>query len=43
MGLMATYCGAIYNEYFAIKPNMFGSCFNLNWPEQVDSSIERFE
>lgn len=41
MGLMATYCGAIYNEFFAIKPNMFGSCYNLNWPIQTEQNVAR--
>jgi V-type H+-transporting ATPase subunit a len=28
MGFMATYCGAIYNEFFAIPTNLFGTCYN---------------
>lgn len=32
MGIMATYSGAIYNEFFAIKPNLFGSCYMMNNP-----------
>jgi len=30
MGLMATYCGMIYNEFFALKLNMFGTCYTMN-------------
>lgn len=30
MGIMSTYCGSIYNEFFALKTNMFGSCYDLN-------------
>lgn len=30
MGFMATYCGSIYNEFFALGCNMWGSCYNLN-------------
>lgn len=41
MGIMATYCGALYNEFFAIKPNLFGSCYNMNWINQIDSSKDR--
>jgi V-type H+-transporting ATPase subunit a len=32
MGIMATYAGFIYNEFFAIKPNLWGSCYNINVP-----------
>lgn len=39
MGIMATYAGFIYNEFFAIKPNLWGSCYNINNPVQVDESI----
>jgi V-type H+-transporting ATPase subunit a len=28
MGLMATYCGFVYNEFFAIPVNIFGTCYN---------------
>lgn len=30
MGLMATYCGFVYNEFFAIPVNFFGTCYNQN-------------
>ena len=30
MGFMATYCGSIYNEFFAIPTNVFGTCYNRN-------------
>lgn len=30
MGFMATYCGFIYNEFFAIPVNFFGTCYNKN-------------
>lgn len=36
MGLMAWYCGLIYNEFFATTTNMFGSCYEMNHLESVE-------
>lgn len=48
MGFMATYCGFIYNEFFAMPLNIFGSCYN-NYtehycidPQNVDKSTSTF-
>lgn len=30
MGLFACYCGLIYNEFFAMKMNLFDSCYRLD-------------
>lgn len=32
MGMMATYCGLVYNEFFALSLNLFGSCYDMNNP-----------
>jgi len=29
MGLCAVYCGLIYNEFFALRLNLFDSCYDL--------------
>lgn len=30
MGIMSTWAGLIYNEFFAMPTNLFGSCYNYN-------------
>jgi len=30
MGIMSSYCGWLYNEFFALPMNMFPSCYELN-------------
>lgn len=36
MGLMAFYCGFIYNEFFAVTTNIFGSCYQMNKFEAIE-------
>lgn len=36
MGLLAFYAGFIYNEFFAITTNLFGSCYKLNDAEPIN-------
>lgn len=33
MGIMSTWAGLIYNEFFAVPTNIFGSCYKFNEPE----------
>ena len=35
MGIMATYCGFVYNEFFAIQMNIWGSCYDINTPKML--------
>lgn len=36
MGIMAFYAGWIYNEFFAMTTNMFGSCYGMNKLESIE-------
>lgn len=36
MGIMAFYCGHIYNEFFAITTNIYGSCYEMNKFEAIE-------
>lgn len=36
MGFCSVYCGFIYNEFFALKLNLFDSCYNL------DTRVQQF-
>ena len=30
LGICSTFCGVIYNEFFSIKTNIFGTCYDIN-------------
>jgi V-type H+-transporting ATPase subunit a len=44
MGFFATYCGGVYNEFFAIPLNTFKSCYSLDqrkqWKPTLDDETE---
>lgn len=39
MGFMATYAGMIYNDFFAIQVNFWGSCYDIDNPMQLDATM----
>jgi V-type H+-transporting ATPase subunit a len=44
MGLCSTYCGFMYNEFFAMPTEIFGSCYELDkkvqWHKADDLSVK---
>jgi vacuolar-type H+-ATPase subunit I/STV1 len=40
MGIMSTYCGLVYNEFFAIPLNIFDSCYFLDQRQQWNPYLE---
>ena len=42
MGMMSTYAGLIYNEFFAIPMNIFGSYYKLNDPVRKNPAVGDF-
>jgi V-type H+-transporting ATPase subunit a len=40
MGLMSTYCGLVYNEFFAIPLNLFESCYFLDQRQQWNPYLQ---
>jgi V-type H+-transporting ATPase subunit a len=39
MGISATYCGFIYNEFFAMQTDIFASCYHINKREQFGAEV----
>jgi len=39
MGLMATYAGMIYSDFFALQVNFWGSCYDIDNPSRLDKSL----
>lgn len=31
MSLMSIFCGSLYNEFFSLPMNLFGSCYKKEW------------
>ena len=40
MGICATYCGFIYNEFFAMQTEIFTSCYDMSKREQLNAQLE---
>lgn len=45
MGIMSTYCGLVYNEFFAIPLNIFDSCYILDqrqpWNPYLEEDVKK--
>ena len=39
MGICSFYCGLVYNEWFGIPLDIFGSCYNLNNPASFNPTL----
>lgn len=39
LGFMSTYCGFIYNEYFALTTSIFPSCYNMTYRNQLNPTL----
>jgi V-type H+-transporting ATPase subunit a len=39
MGISATYCGFVYNEFFAMQTEMFHSCYRVDYRDCFGASI----
>lgn len=39
LGVFATYCGLLYNEFFALPMEIFKSCYSINDREMFDATL----